>query len=109
MNGIWQDYIGQLIEDKVEKVRRNNLNLRVLWIEVVTDYEVRTLTSEYTIGDYADFLEEFRFTPLEDAQSIRVMMTEGLDCHYGILGFLTDYDDMPDWKEIDTTPPSDEG
>ena len=109
MNGIWQDYIGELIEDKVEDLKRGNPKLSVLWIEVITDYEVRTLTSEYTIGEYIDFLEEFRFTPLDEAQSIRVMMTEGLDCHFGILGFLTDYDDMPDWKEIDTTPPSRKG
>ena len=30
MNGIWQDYIGQLIEDKVEDLKRGNPKLSVL-------------------------------------------------------------------------------
>jgi hypothetical protein len=108
MNGIWQDYIGELIEDKVDRVKRQDPKFMVLWIEVVTDYETTVLKPNHTFEEYSDFLNEFNYTPIEEVQSIRIMMTEGLDCHFGILGFLTDYDNMPDWKEIDTRPPSDD-
>lgn len=108
MNGIWEDYVADLICNKVYDVQNKfpQRGYQVNWIEVQTVEDTRFLLSGHTEEEYKEFLREFDYVSVSDeAVRIRIMMSQG-NSEYGILGFLTDYDNLPDWKQVDTTPPS---